>query len=135
MANSLEKTMKGVNELKQEVSSWEHRLETLKSDIEGLKRAKEAIEKEITEKRSLFNQDVERRTVEIRRGETDLHEREAKLKEDREEVARAMVAFQSEKAAVENAKRAAEASKANYETATENVGRFILLVKREAEKL
>lgn len=127
--------IKGLNELKQEVAGWEHRRDALKSEIDSLKRAKESSEKEIADKRVLFVQEVESKMLDMRTREQALREGEAKLKADKDEFAAMLAGFKSDKAGLEKAREIAENTRKTYEEATAKVGRFILLVKREAESL
>lgn len=132
---STKDTVKGIKDLQQQVQQWEFRLESIKTDIESLHRNKAALDKEIEDRKTLFNQESEKRTLEIRKLQIETNEAVAKLKSDKSQYDEDLVKLQSEKASVNILKQKVEKQSEDYRVAMENIGRFVTIVKRESGSL
>lgn len=109
--------------------------EAMKSEIDLLIEQRDAIKKDIEQKKAAHNQEIERSREGLRQQAAKIAEDRDSLKRQREEFNAIVSAFKQEKSGIERAKAEASDMKANYEKMNQKVGEFILLMKRSAEKL
>lgn len=109
--------------------------EAMKSEIDLLIEQRDAIKKDIEQKKAAHNQEIERSREGLRQQAAKIAEDRDSLKRQREEFNAIVSDFKQEKSGIERAKAEASDMKANYEKMNQKVGEFILLVKRSAEKL
>lgn len=124
-----------VKDLEIEVKQWQGRLDHAKSENTRLVRENEELKKDADSVRSAVLQSNERERATTRQEMNKLTEAKMKLDQQRSELIEELNQFKVKKTAFEQERQVALDTKANYEAMMQKAGVFILLVKREAEKL
>lgn len=135
MNTRAEAAVKGIKDLGGEVSAWEGRLVYLQNESENLKRKNEQVKTEITAALALAQQELDKKREQARNEQAKLNESTAKLEADRSEFKGILTTFKQERNSFETEKTKIFDRSADTEKMREKMSNFILLVKREAEKL
>lgn len=122
-------------ELKQQIAAHQNRLEAIQSDIERLKVVKGGLEKEINDKRAAYTKEYEDKMFELRKYADKISADRNAVEGDRAALAEDRRQYVLDKSALDQARNKAEATIKNYEDMTTNIGKFVRLVKKEAESL
>jgi chromosome segregation ATPase len=133
--NKTEATVKGIKDLGGEVSAWEGRLQYLQNEAENLKRKNDQIKKEIESALALAQQELDKKREQARSELSKVTEATAKLEADRQEFQGILTMFRQEKNLFETEKTKILDINADTQKMREKMSNFILLVKREADKL
>lgn len=135
MNTKTEVALKGIKEMDREVTAWESRLNSIKSDVENLKRVKEAGEREMAQIRTMATNEAGQKLLQARQEMAKVEESQALLNTQKAEFMKEMTAFQQERNAFERDKTDTLMMKKNYEESRAKLGQFITLFRRESEKL
>jgi len=130
-----EATIQSVKELQNEINAWEGRLLGVKNDIQNLTAQKVKILKEIEDIKIAWSHEYEQKAGLLRQESAKLHEEMADLKAKREEIKLAASEVLRDRNSVEAQKSKAVDAETNFLAMNEKIGKFITLVRREAEKL
>jgi predicted nucleic acid-binding Zn-ribbon protein len=130
-----EATLQGVNDLKNELSAWDMRLASIKSEIDNLNRKKDSLAKDIEAKKSAHNQEIDNQNLKLRGEMAKFSEKKEEFENQYKAFKSELLGFLKEKNAFETEKTDVLNMKANYEKMIERVGQFVLLVKRASETL
>lgn len=109
--------------------------ESLTKEIEKLMKRRDEIKAEIQSNIAVFNQDAEKKIMSARKEASSVEESKKKLASDREELERMANSLKLERAVLTKEKEEAKALKEDANRKIERIGAFMMVVRRESEKL
>lgn len=121
--------------LKNEISAFESRLTSVKSDIDSLRKQKEKLVSEIEEMKARHNKDVEDKYMAVRSASALVDQERQKFESDKKEFEEILIKFKQEKSGFEREKQTVQDMKVDAQKTIDRVGTFIRLVRDEASKL
>lgn len=130
-----EATLQSVKALQHEISAWEGRLASVRSEVDSLKKQKESLAIEIESIKERSNKEVEEKVSTARKANALLVEERKKLDADKAEFINAMQQFKQEKNSLEREKQITLDVKADAQKTLDRVGEFIRLVRDGSAKL
>jgi hypothetical protein len=127
--------MDSIKDLEVEVKQWQSRVDFAKSENSRLTKENEALKQVADGIRAAATQHAEKERLTIHNQLTKVSEAQMSLDVQKAEFAQILGKFKTDSAAFEKERKAALDAKNNYNDMTEKARSFVLLVKREAEKL
>lgn len=135
MTDKAKATVAGIKDLGGEVSAWEGRLVHMQSTVDSLKLQKEAMEKEILEKKQMHNLHIERSQAEISKERAKLSEEKDALAAKQQEVTQAFADLRKEKTAFEKERDTIMDLKKDAEMQREKAINFLRVVREHSALL
>lgn len=118
-----------------EVAQWEGRMNFARSENDRLNRDNEKLRQEAQSVKDAMAQDTATKSGALQEQRNALAQEREKLNKQMAEFQDILKKFTVDKNAFETERQDAANVKANYGKMTDKVGQFVMLVKREAEKL
>lgn len=134
-ASKTDATLASVKQLQNEISAWENRLAEVHSKVEGLRKTKDSLEKEIEEKMNRCNQEIEKKYMDARKYAAEVEESRKRLITDKEEFQNIITQFKQERNTLEREKQSALDMKNDAQKQLNKCGEFIRMVRDGSSKL
>lgn len=109
--------------------------ESLTKEIEKLMKRRDEIKAEIQSNIAVFNQDAEKKIMSARKEASDVAEEKKKLSVNKEELEKMADWIKREKGVLLKEKEEVKALKEHADKQMERIGAFMMMVRRESEKL
>lgn len=128
-------TLKGVQDLQGEISSWQHRLDFVKTEKAKLDKQCELLREEVKNISATMDQANAQKYSEMRATSKAIEDSRSKLEADKAEFVKALTDLKQQKNAFERERQDSLDAKKNADDITNKVGAFVRLMKAEANKL
>lgn len=107
----------------------------VQDELAELTKKRDQLKIDIENMRHLVNQETEKKVMDARRFASSVEESRLKLEKDKVDLEKMAATIKSERAELSRLQERAAVHMADAKAQMEHVGAFILLVRREAEKL
>lgn len=127
-------TIKGINDLGNEVSAWEVRLLSVKNENQQLQRQNAALKTEMESALKLAQQELDKKREQVRLEDAKIRESSSELEAKRVEFQVILKEFNKDKREFDDARSKLADQVKQTESLRQKLSNFALLVRREFEK-
>lgn len=130
MSQLVSEDLKTAKELKSQIVQWENRTESLKLDIESLRKQKETLESEIDAKKTDFQLYMGNRDSEVKKARELLLQEQTKLDQDKADFINILESFKREQEKLKVEKDAIAVDKNKAQDQISRVQQFVIALQR-----